>query len=180
MSNILALCDTVTQTSLAIHQYFRSGHLEKVYENTLAHRLRNKAIDVKQQMPIDIYDEDGTLVGHYTADLLIESQLIVELKACHTLTTEHFAQVFGYLRGSRLRHGIESLHPRAVVATHKRPENDDNPTIIEQTRQYIRDFDRLAGTTTTAQELYDKMLELYPNRVNPGWALWSSARAVKS
>ncbi len=75
---------------------------------------------------------------------------------------------------------MESLHPRAVVATHKRPENDDNPRIIEQTRQYIRDFDRLAGTTTTAQELYDKMLELYPNRINPGWALWSSARAVKS
>jgi len=75
---------------------------------------------------------------------------------------------------------IESLNPRAVVATHKRPENDDNPRIIEQTRQYIRDFDRLAGTTTTAQELYDKMLELYPNRVNPAWALWSSARAAKS
>jgi glyoxylase-like metal-dependent hydrolase (beta-lactamase superfamily II) len=75
---------------------------------------------------------------------------------------------------------IESLNPRAVVATHKRPENDDNPRIIEETRQYIRDFDRLAGTTTTAQELYDKMLELYPDRVNPGWALWSSARAVKS
>jgi hypothetical protein len=46
-------------------------------------------------------------------------------------------------------------------------------------RQYIRDFDRIAELTTTAQELYDKMLELYPNRVNPGWALWSSARAVK-
>jgi glyoxylase-like metal-dependent hydrolase (beta-lactamase superfamily II) len=75
---------------------------------------------------------------------------------------------------------IESLNPRAVVASHKRPENDDNPRIIEETRQYIRDFDRLAETTATAQELYDKMLELYPNRVNPGWALWSSARAVKS
>jgi glyoxylase-like metal-dependent hydrolase (beta-lactamase superfamily II) len=75
---------------------------------------------------------------------------------------------------------IDSLKPRAVVASHKRPENDDNPRIIEETRRYIRDFDRLAETTTTAQELYDKMLELYPNRVNPGWALWSSARAVKS
>jgi glyoxylase-like metal-dependent hydrolase (beta-lactamase superfamily II) len=74
---------------------------------------------------------------------------------------------------------IESLNPRAVVASHKRPERDDNPRIIEETRQYIRDFDRLAETTRTAQELYDKMLELYPNRVNPGWALWSSARAVK-
>jgi len=74
---------------------------------------------------------------------------------------------------------IESLNPRAVVASHKRPDRDDDPRIIEETRQYIRDFDRLAETTTTAQELYDKMLELYPNRVNPGWALWSSARAVK-
>ncbi len=75
---------------------------------------------------------------------------------------------------------IESLNPRAVVASHKRPENDDNPRIIEETRQYIRDFDRLAETATTAQDLYDKMLELYPNRVNPGWALWSSVGAVKS
>src|ERR1700722_4077637 len=74
---------------------------------------------------------------------------------------------------------IESLKPRAVVASHKRPENDDHPRIIEETRQYIRDFNRLAEKTRPAQELYDKMLELYPNRVNPGWALWSSARAVK-
>jgi glyoxylase-like metal-dependent hydrolase (beta-lactamase superfamily II) len=75
---------------------------------------------------------------------------------------------------------IESLHPRAVVASHKRPENDDDPRIIEETRQYIRDFDRLADTSKTSQELYDQMLAVYPNRVNPGWALWSSARAVKS
>jgi len=75
---------------------------------------------------------------------------------------------------------IESLKPRAVVASHKRPEKPDDPRTIEETRQYIRDFDRLAETTTTAQELYDRMLELYPNRVNPAWALWSSARAVMS
>ena len=75
---------------------------------------------------------------------------------------------------------IESLKPRAVVASHKRPENDDNPGIIEETRQYIRDFDRLEKATKTAKELYDQMLKLHPNRVNPGWALWTSARAVKS
>jgi hypothetical protein len=65
-----------------------------------------------------------------------------------------------------------------VIAGHKRAENDDSPRIIEETRQYIRDFDRLAQTTTTARELYDEMLRLYPNRVNPG-ALWASARGVK-
>ena len=73
---------------------------------------------------------------------------------------------------------IEALKPRAVIAGHERPGSDDSPKIIEDTRQYIRDFDRVAETTTTARELYDKMLELYPDRVNPG-ALWLSARAVK-
>jgi len=66
-----------------------------------------------------------------------------------------------------------------VIAGHKRPGNDDSPRIIEETRQYIRDFDRLAETTTTARELYDEMLELYPDRVNAGLALWLSARTVK-
>jgi glyoxylase-like metal-dependent hydrolase (beta-lactamase superfamily II) len=73
---------------------------------------------------------------------------------------------------------IEALNPSAVIAGHKRAENDDSPRIIEETRQYIRDFDRVAGTTTTARELDDKMLELYPDRLNP-FALWLSARAVK-
>ena len=73
---------------------------------------------------------------------------------------------------------IESLNPRAVIAGHKRPGNDDSPTIIEETRQYIRDFDRVAETTT-ARELYDKMLERYPDRGNPGLALWISAHAAK-
>ena len=74
---------------------------------------------------------------------------------------------------------MESLKPRAVIAGHKRVGSVDSPKVIQETRQYILDFDRLAGMTTTARELYDKMLELYPNRVNPGWALWNSARAVK-
>jgi glyoxylase-like metal-dependent hydrolase (beta-lactamase superfamily II) len=73
---------------------------------------------------------------------------------------------------------IESLKPRTVIAGHKKPEKKDSPRIIEETRQYIRDFDRLARMTTTARELYDEMLRLYPYRANPG-ALWGSARAAK-
>jgi len=73
---------------------------------------------------------------------------------------------------------IEALRPRAVIAGHKKPERDDSPRIIEETRQSIRDFDRLAQTAATARELYDQMLELYPDRANPG-ALWGSAHAAK-
>ena len=73
---------------------------------------------------------------------------------------------------------IEALKPRAVIAGHKKPEKADRPEIIEETRQYIRDFERLTETTNTAQDLYDKMLEIYSNRANPG-SLWGAARAAK-
>src|SRR5438309_4516424 len=73
---------------------------------------------------------------------------------------------------------IESFKPLAVIAGHKKPEKDDSPGIIEETRRYIRDFEGLAEVTTVARELYDRMLEIYPNRANPG-ALWASAQAVK-
>ena len=73
---------------------------------------------------------------------------------------------------------IESLKPRTVVAGHKRPGRADTPSVVGETRQYIRDFDRIAADTRTAKDLYNEMLALYPDRVNPG-ALWSSARGVK-
>jgi GxxExxY protein len=106
VTNILALCDIVRETSFSIHQYLKSGHPEKIYENALMNRLARKHVQVTQQFAIDVYDEDGTKLGHYTADLLVEGVLIVELKACQTLTSEHTAQIFGYLRGSRLQHAM--------------------------------------------------------------------------
>jgi glyoxylase-like metal-dependent hydrolase (beta-lactamase superfamily II) len=74
---------------------------------------------------------------------------------------------------------IDALKPSAVVAGHKIPSNDDSPRNVDETRQYIRDFIRLNDATKTARELYDQMLELYPDRANPG-SLWSSAAAAKA
>ncbi|PFK54953.1 MBL fold metallo-hydrolase [Bacillus thuringiensis] len=74
---------------------------------------------------------------------------------------------------------LEALNPLTVVAGHKKPENDDNPKIITETRNYIQDFNKLEEITASSQELYAKMLELYPNRANPG-SLWGSAKAAKA
>jgi glyoxylase-like metal-dependent hydrolase (beta-lactamase superfamily II) len=73
---------------------------------------------------------------------------------------------------------LEALKPKAVVAGHKVPDNDDDPRIIAETRQYLRDFNRLNTATTTARELYDAMLQIYPDRVNPG-SLWGAANIAK-
>ena len=106
MTDIKVLSDQVRQTAYDIHAYHGHGHLEKVYENALAHRLRKAGLDVQQQHPIKVYDEDGTVIGDYLADLLVEGVLIVELKTAKTLAPEHEAQVLGYLKSARLEHGL--------------------------------------------------------------------------
>jgi GxxExxY protein len=103
---ILDLCDRIRQTAYDLHIYLGHGHLEKVYENGLAHRLRKTGLRVNQQCPIQVYDEDGTVLGDYFADLLVEEILIVELKACRMLVDEHTAQALGYLRAANLHDAL--------------------------------------------------------------------------
>ena len=106
MKDIKLLSDQIRQVAYDIHVYHGHGHLEKVYENALAHRLQKAGLDVKQQHPIKVYDEDGTLIGDYLADLLVEGALIIELKAAKALAAEHEAQILGYLKSARLEHGL--------------------------------------------------------------------------
>ena len=74
---------------------------------------------------------------------------------------------------------IEGLNPRAVVVGHGPLDPDNSPRHIQETRRYIQDFSRLDEETTTARELYDRMLALYPDRINPG-SLWGAANAAKA
>jgi GxxExxY protein len=106
MKTINELCDVVRETSFAIHQFHRHGHLEKIYENALAHRLGKAGLNVRQQHPIQVFDEDGTILGDFYADLIIEGRIVVELKAVKSIADEHVAQLLGYLRSSRMEHGL--------------------------------------------------------------------------
>lgn len=106
MKTISDLCDQVRETAYAIHLYLGHGHLEKVYENALVHRLRKQGLDVKQQHPVQVKDEDGTVLGDFFADLLVENILIIELKAAKALADEHVAQLLGYLKSTGFEHGL--------------------------------------------------------------------------
>ena len=70
---------------------------------------------------------------------------------------------------------IEVLHPKAVIAGHGVLDPDSSPRHIEETRGYVHDFNQVTASTSTAMDLYEKMVALYPNRVNPG-SLWATAR----
>lgn len=74
---------------------------------------------------------------------------------------------------------LAALKPRAVVAAHKVPDNDDDPRVLAETQQYLRDFNRLDAETDDARQLFDAMLALYPDRVNTG-SLWGAANTAKA
>jgi GxxExxY protein len=104
--DIFTLSDLIRQTSYEIHKYLRGGFTEKIYENALTHRLRKQGIRVEQQQCVRVFDEDGTLLGLLKTDILIERILICEIKSCSTLVEAHTAQLLGYLRATKIQHGL--------------------------------------------------------------------------
>ncbi len=106
ISNVKHLSDIIRQTSYELHTYLKHGHMEKVYENGLMNRLLNVGLSVESQYPIKVYDEDGAELGNYYADLLVENTIIIEIKACRSLTEEHTAQILGYIKATEYEHGI--------------------------------------------------------------------------
>jgi GxxExxY protein len=103
---VLEICAVVRETALAAHRYLRHGHVEKIYEKALANRLRKRGLKAEQQVRLNVWDEDGELLGEFFADILVEGSLVLEVKACRQLIDEHTAQVLGYLRASRFEHAM--------------------------------------------------------------------------
>ena len=73
---------------------------------------------------------------------------------------------------------ITSLQPSAVIAGHKRDGAEDSPDNIDKTRRYLQDFDAGAQRADNAQDLYEAMIERYPDRINRA-VVWNSAHAIK-
>ena len=61
---------------------------------------------MQQQYPLTVFDEDGTTIGEYFADLFVDGRLVVELKACRALADEHTAQILGYLKSAKIEDGL--------------------------------------------------------------------------
>jgi GxxExxY protein len=133
MFDVKRLCDQIRQIAFRIHTYLGHGHLEKVYENALTHRLRKAGLNVEQQQPIKVFDEDGTVIGDYIADLLVEGILIVELKAAKSLAPEHEAQILGYLKASRMEHGLLMNFGSPKSEIRKFIWNDNQPQRAQKT-----------------------------------------------
>ena len=81
------------------------GFLEKVYENAILIELQKLGLNAKRQVPIKVFYEEE-LVGEYFADLVVEENIILELKAAENLREEHECQLINYLKATEIEVGL--------------------------------------------------------------------------
>jgi glyoxylase-like metal-dependent hydrolase (beta-lactamase superfamily II) len=74
---------------------------------------------------------------------------------------------------------LASLNPKAVVGGHSDPSSSFGPEAINETKTYLERFNRIARNAHTPEEIYSQMMELYPERLNPG-SLWAGAKVALS
>lgn len=105
-TEVNALCDRVRQIAYDLHVYLGTGYLENIYERGMHHRLTKAGIRCERQVPVEVFDEDQFCLGEYKLDLVVEDILVVELKAARAIDDNHIAQILGYLKATKLQHGL--------------------------------------------------------------------------
>ena len=99
------LTEKIIACAYKVHNTLGAGFLEKVYENSLMIELKKSGLYAKSQVPIKVYYE-GIIVGDYFADILVEEEVILELKAVENLHTIHEVQLVNYLKATDKEIGL--------------------------------------------------------------------------
>lgn len=99
------LTDQIIKAFYNVYSTLSYGFLEKVYENAFVLELQQMGLQVSQQHSIKVY-YNGTQVGDYFADIVVENLVIIELKAAETLCDAHEAQLLNYLKAIEIEVGL--------------------------------------------------------------------------
>jgi len=99
-----------------VNRVLGPGFLEKVYENALLIELRDRGLRAESQVPLKVHYK-GNTVGEYLVDIIVEEQVILELKAVEQLQKIHEAQLLNYLKATGTHIGllINFTHPKADI-----------------------------------------------------------------
>jgi len=173
-------------TVTAIQDQIKPEYIQSVWEPRFRGQLPSQLI-APELLEGDIFyleNEELRVVElghtHSTALYVPSIGLVISGDCVYNNTHLYLAECDEEARSEWLRalDKIESLHPKAVGAGHGVLDPDSSPRHIEETRPYLRDFIASLASSSTAIELYETMLSLYPNRVNPE-SLWAAAKASK-
>ena len=103
--SINKLTEQIINAAFEVLNALGTGFLEKVYENALFIELKQRSIQVEQQVPIRVYYKEN-VAGEYYADLLVEDALVIELKVVGQITGIHEAQLLNYLKATKMKIGL--------------------------------------------------------------------------
>ena len=117
---------------IKVHQTLGPGFLESIYRNALRVELRSQGLSAVAERVVWIYYE-GHKVGRHVLDLLVENELVVEVKTVNVLGRAHYAQVRSYLKASGLKRGL-LVNFDGHRADYRRvespdPQNDDGDSV---------------------------------------------------
>lgn len=92
--------------AVRVRRYLGEGFLESVYQEALLIELRKVGLSAEKEIPVKVIYEDGSKIGLFKVDVLVEGCLILELKTVGDLTERHEMQLVNYLKASRLDTGL--------------------------------------------------------------------------
>lgn len=120
----------VVDTAIEVHRELGPGLLETVYETVMAHELRRYGLTVERQIPVAITYRGLRLDKGFRADLVIEGNVIVELKCITTLTNAHRKQVLTYLKLTGMKLGYllnfgATLMKHGIIRTVNKLDEED-------------------------------------------------------
>jgi GxxExxY protein len=99
------LTDSILNAFYEVYNELGHGFLESVYETALAIVLTDRGLDVRREVLLDVRFR-GRSVGAFRADMIVNSAVVIELKAARTLDPSHEAQILNYLRATELEVGL--------------------------------------------------------------------------
>ena len=99
-----------------VNKVLGHGFLEKVYENALVVELGLRGLEAKSQVPINVVYKEQ-VAGEYFTDIVVENEVLLELKAVESLKKIHEAQLLNYLKATGIQIGllVNFKHPKAEI-----------------------------------------------------------------
>lgn len=99
------ITNAIIGAAIEVHRELGAGLLESLYENALASEFRRRGISYIRQVPVEVQYK-GEPIGETRLDFIVESKVIVELKAVEALAPVHKAQMICYLKITKLKLGM--------------------------------------------------------------------------
>ena len=180
----LAKAGTRAEASLQAEDEYRVGFWGRLFPGQIPEPVLPELLD-GHHFNLEGHDLEIVEAGHTdtqgTTSLWVpDIRLLVSGDVAYNNTHMYLAETTRETRNEWIAalQALTALEPAHVIAGHKDPDRDDDPSNITESIKYLTDFNQAELASTTALELYETMLRLHPRRANPG-SLWGAAKLIK-